>query len=71
MIQRSIEIDPEKCAKVARLLGTSGDRDTIDTAFDRLLRREPTGVDRVFIEKVTAGRYADVLDESVTTRAWW
>lgn len=73
MIQRSIEIDPEKCDKVARILGTNCDRDTIDRAFDLLLARtgEPAGLDRRFLTAVTSGHYADMFDEKVKTAAWW
>ncbi|HIW63592.1 MAG TPA: hypothetical protein H9881_14125 [Candidatus Stackebrandtia excrementipullorum] len=73
MIQRSIEIDPEKCAQVAQILGTDCDRDTIDRAFDRLLSRgaENRGLDDGFLTSVTSGRYADVFDERVTTTSWW
>jgi len=72
MIQRSIEIDADKCDKVAQMLGTSSDRETIDMAFDRLLARpESRGLDQRFVASVTSGNYVDFLDEKVITQTWW
>ena len=39
MVQRTtVELDPERLAEVRSILGTSGIRDTIEAAFDRILR---------------------------------
>lgn len=72
MTQRSIEIDADKCDRVAQMLGTTSDRETIDMAFDSLLaRREPRELDRGFVASVTSGHYVDFLDEKVITTTWW
>jgi Arc/MetJ family transcription regulator len=40
MVQRTtVELDPERLAEVRAILGTSGIRDTIDAAFDRVVRQ--------------------------------
>jgi Arc/MetJ family transcription regulator len=40
MVQRTtVELDPDRLAEVRAILGTSGIRDTIDAAFDRVVRQ--------------------------------
>ena len=40
MNQRTtVELDPDRLAEVRAILGTSGIRDTIDAAFDRVVRQ--------------------------------
>ena len=40
MVQRTtVELDREVLAEVRSILGTSGVRDTIDAAFDRIIRQ--------------------------------
>jgi Arc/MetJ family transcription regulator len=40
MTQRTtVELDPDVLAEVRAILGTSGIRDTIDAAFDRIVRQ--------------------------------
>jgi Arc/MetJ family transcription regulator len=35
----TVELDPDRLAEVRAILGTSGIRDTIDAAFDRVVRQ--------------------------------
>ena len=40
MVQRTtVELDPERLAEVRKLLGTTGIKDTIEAAFDRIVRQ--------------------------------
>lgn len=40
MVQRTtVELDPEQLAEVRTVLGTTGVKDTIEAAFDRVLRQ--------------------------------
>ena len=71
MSKTSIDIDNDKYERVARLLGTSTKRETVDAAFDALLEQQRRiKASERFISSLEAGDYDDLLDDEVMNRAW-
>ena len=65
MRRTSLEIDEDRLTRVQRVLGTTGIKDTIEKAFDQVLRADLL---RRLARRVTSGegvdRTTEVLDES-------
>ncbi|MGF1665165.1 MAG: type II toxin-antitoxin system VapB family antitoxin [Acidimicrobiia bacterium] len=61
MRRTSIEIDDERLAEVQNILGTTGLKDTIDRAFDEVLRAE---LRRRLAERIASG---DGIDRDQAT----
>lgn len=67
MVRRTtIEVDDEQLAEVQALLGTHGLKDTVDAAFDRLLRAERL---RQFADRLVAGDLIE-LDPALRDQMW-
>jgi Arc/MetJ family transcription regulator len=68
MRRTSIELDEEQLTRAQRVLGTTGVKDTIERAFDQVLRAD---LRRRLAERIRTGEGIDrgdeVLDES---RRW-
>ncbi len=68
MRRTSLEIDEDRLTRVQRVLGTTGIKDTIEKAFDQVLRADLL---RRLARRVSSGdgvdRTTEVLDES---REW-
>ena len=61
MIKRtSIELDSEKLANVQRILGTKGLKDTVERAFDEIIRAE---LRRRLFERLRTGEGIDTGPE--------
>jgi Arc/MetJ family transcription regulator len=52
----SIDVDDERLAQVQRVLGTTGLKDTVERAFDEVLRAE---LRRSLIERIRTGEGID------------
>jgi len=59
----SIEIDDDKLGRVQRILGTKGLKDTVDRAFDEVLRAH---LRRELIEQIRTGEGIDRGEEILT-----
>ena len=68
MRRTSIELDEEQLTRAQRVLGTKGVKDTVERAFDQVLRAD---LRRRLAERIRSGEGIDrgdkVLDES---RRW-
>lgn len=68
----SIQIDRDKCDAVAELLGTRGDSETVEAAFDALLtQRDRNETTEHFIRAMRNGRYGELFDKKVTASSLW
>jgi Arc/MetJ family transcription regulator len=56
----TVELDPDRLAEVRAILGTSGIRDTIDAAFDRVVRQARR---EALLEQLLAGDGIDLGPE--------
>lgn len=68
MRRTSIELDEHRLAKVQRVLGTSGVKDTVDRAFDEVLRAD---LRRRLARRVRAGEGVDRGDTILQASRRW
>lgn len=68
MRRTSIELDQDRLAQVQRVLGTKGVKDTVDRAFDEVLRAERR---RRLIRRLRTGEGIDRGEEVLTASRRW
>lgn len=67
MPKTTIDIDQVKYIRVKEILGTDTLRDTVDAAFDTVIRR--TAI-RAMVERAKEGAFADLLDPEIVKQMW-
>lgn len=63
----TIELDQKKLARVRRLLGTTGIKDTVERAFDEILAME---MRKRHVERLVRQDGLDIGDDDVAAAAW-
>ena len=67
MHRTTIVLDDKKLAKVRRVLGTSGIKETVERAFDEILAME---LRKRHVERLIKQEGIDLADEDVMAAAW-
>ena len=68
MRRTSIELDEEQLTRAQRVLGTKGVKDTIERAFDQVLRAD---LRRRLAERIRSGEGIDRGDEVLAESRRW
>ncbi len=63
----TIELDQKKLARVRRVLGTTGIKETVERAFDEILAME---LRKRHVERLVRQDGLDIADDSVAASAW-
>lgn len=67
MHRTTILLDPKKLAKVRRILGTTGIKDTVERAFDEILAME---LRKRAVARLISQEGIDLADPDVMAAAW-
>lgn len=67
MHRTTIQLDQKKLAKVRRVLGTTGIKETVERAFDEILAME---LRKRHVERLIKRQGIDLDDEDVMAAAW-
>ena len=67
MHRTTLEFDARKLAKVRRLLGTKGIKDTVERAFDEVLALEAR---RLALERLRTMKGLELDNAKVMSKAW-
>ena len=67
MHRTTIVLDQKKLAKVRRVLGTTGIKETVERAFDEILAME---LRKRAVERLIKMDGIDLADEKLMARAW-
>lgn len=67
MHRTTIQLDQKKLAKVRRVLGTTGIKETVERAFDEILAME---LRRQHVERLIKNQGIDLDDDDVMATAW-
>ena len=67
MHRTTIVLDQKKLARVRKVLGTTGIKETVERAFDEILAME---LRKRAVERLIKMEGLDLADEKVMARAW-
>lgn len=67
MHRTTIVLDQKKLARVRKVLGTTGIKETVERAFDEILAME---LRKRAVERLIKMQGIDLADEAVMARAW-
>ncbi|MGP3983433.1 hypothetical protein [Streptomyces sp. KR80] len=67
MAKTSVDIDPEKLARVREILGTETLRETIDSAFGEVIR---VAAVRELVRSAEDGAFSALLEPDAEERMW-